>query len=73
MKIYEGFWGVATTLEDTKVLQFNQNQKLDKTPSVICVDIKNLILKMVGSKNSPELSFEKKLGNHTHAHDMMMA
>ena len=47
MKIYEGFWGVVTTLEDTKVLQFNQNQKLDKTSSVICVDIKNLILKMV--------------------------
>ena len=47
MKICEGFWGVVTTLEDTKVLQFNQNQKLDKTSSVICADIKNLILKMV--------------------------
>ena len=40
--------------EDTKILEFNQYWKSDKTPSVIYADRESLIKKVDESKNNPE-------------------
>ena len=39
------FCSVAMPSEDTKILEFNQYQKSDETPSVICEDLESLIKK----------------------------
>ena len=43
---------------DTKILQFNQYQKFDQTPSIIYADLKSL------SKDNFEKSFTTKMFEH---------
>ena len=40
--------------EDTKMLEFNQYHKSDKTPCIIYADLESLIEKIDGCKNNPE-------------------
>ena len=47
--------------EDTKILEFNQYQKSDKTPFVIYADLECLIEKTDGCKNNPENPSTTKL------------
>ena len=47
---------VVMPFENTKTLEFNQLQKLDKTPFVIYADLKCLIKKIDECKNNPENS-----------------
>ena len=47
--------------KDTKILEFNQNQKSDKVLSIICADRECLKEKIDGFKNSPQNSFKAKL------------
>ena len=42
--------------EDTKILEFNQNQKSDKAPFLIYADLECIIEKINGCKNKPEHS-----------------
>ena len=48
--------------EDTKILQSNQNQKSDKTPSTIYGVLEYLMKKYI--KNNPEKLFTTKVGQH---------
>ena len=50
--------------EDTKILEFNQYQKSDKTPFVIYTDLECLIEKTDGCKNNPENLSTTKLSEH---------
>ena len=50
--------------ENTKILEFNQNQKLDKAPFIIYVDLECLIETIGGCKNNPENSSTTKVGEH---------
>ena len=50
--------------EDTKILEFNQYQKSDKTPFVIYTDLECLIEKTDGCKNNPENPSTTKLSEH---------
>ena len=50
--------------EDTKILEFNQNQKSDKAPFIIYADLECLIEKIDGCKNNSENSFTTKAGEH---------
>ena len=43
--------------EDTKLYEFNQNQKSDKTSFIIYADPECLIETIDGCKNNPESSF----------------
>ena len=38
--------------EDTEILEFNQSQKFDKAPFVICTDLECLIEKIDGWKDN---------------------
>ena len=54
------FCGVLMPSEDTKILQFLQYQRSDKTPSIIFTDFGYLKKKkMNGCKNNPEKSSTK--------------
>ena len=50
--------------KDTKILEFNQYHKSDKTPFIIYAELKSLIEKIVGCKNNPEKSFTTKVCKH---------
>ena len=55
------FCNVIMPFEDTKILEFNQYQKSDKTPFVIYTDLECLIEKIDRCKNNPEnLSISKR-------------
>ena len=43
--------------EETKILEFNQYQKSDKTPFINYGDLECLMQKIDGSKNNSEKSF----------------
>ena len=45
--------------EDTKILEFNQYQKSNKTPFIIYADIECLIEKIDGYKNNTQNLFNK--------------
>ena len=49
---------------DTEILEYNQYQKLDKAPFVICADLECLIEKIDGCKNNPENTFTTNIGEH---------
>ena len=51
-------------INDTKILVFNQYQKLDKTPSNIYVDLESLINKMDRCKNNPQKLSTVKVREH---------
>ena len=42
--------------EDTKIVEFNQYQKPDKTLSIIYADLECIIEKINGCKNNPQNS-----------------
>ena len=46
--------------EDTKILEFNQNQKYEKVPCIIYANVQCLIEKIDECKNVPENSSRKK-------------
>ena len=46
--------------EDTKILEFNQYQKSDKTPFIIYGDLKCITEKIDECKNNPENSSTPK-------------
>ena len=50
--------------DDTKILEFNQNQKSDKAPFIIYGHLQSLTKKIDGCKNNPENSFETKVSEH---------
>ena len=50
--------------ENTKILEFNQNQKSDKTPFINCTDLGCLIEKIDGCNNNPKNLFTTKVGEH---------
>ena len=52
--------------ENTKILEFNQNQKYGKTPIIIYTDLECLMGKNNSCKNNPESSFTTKVGEHIH-------
>ena len=53
--------------EDTKILEFNQNQKSEKALFIIYAGLKCIIGKTDGCKNSPEYSSTVKKANIFHA------
>ena len=50
--------------EGTKILEFNQYQKLNKAPFIIYADLECIIEKIDGCKNNPENSSTAKVSNH---------
>ena len=65
-KIYgnKDFGGVAMPSEDTKVLEFDQHQKSNKTLSIICADLEPLIKRIDAGKNNSEKASTTKIGEH---------
>ena len=47
---------------DTKILEFYQYHKSDKTSSIIYADLESLIKEMNGSRGNPEKSATTKVG-----------
>ena len=71
LKVYENkdFLGVVMPCKDTKILQFNQQQKSDKRPFIIYIIhiiyyLESLIKRREGRKNSFEKSSTAKVGEH---------
>ena len=58
------FCGVVRTSEDSKLLEFNQCWKSNKTSSIIYADLKSLIKIIDGCKNNSEKSSTTKVGEH---------
>ena len=50
--------------EDTKILDFNEYQKSDKTLFIIYADFECIIEKIYECKINPENSFTTKLSDH---------
>ena len=50
--------------EETVILEFNQYQKFDKTPSIIYADLESLIKKLDVCKNNLEKSSATNVGEH---------
>ena len=50
--------------KDTKILEFNQYQKSDKTPFIIYVYLECIIEKIDGCKNNPENPSATKVSEH---------
>ena len=50
--------------EDTKMLEFCQYQKCDKTSFIIYADLECLLEKINGCKNNPENSSTTKVGDN---------
>ena len=47
------FCNVIIPSENTKILEYNQNQKSHKTPFIIYVDLEGILEKMDACKNNP--------------------
>ena len=50
--------------EDTKILEFNQNQKFDKALFIIYADLECIIEKIDRCKNNPENLFTTKVSKY---------
>ena len=50
--------------EDTKILEFNQYQKFDKTPFIIYAYLEFIIEMIDGCKNNPENSSTTQVSEH---------
>ena len=50
--------------EDSKIIEINQYQNLDKTPFVIYADLECLMENVDGCKNNPENSSTTKVSQH---------
>ena len=57
------FCGILIPSEDTKMSEFNQYWKYNKTPSIIYPDLESFIQKVDGCKYNPEKSSAAKLGS----------
>ena len=55
---------IIIPLEDTKILEFNQNQKFDKTPFIFYANLECLIGKIYRCKNNLESVSTTKLIEH---------
>ena len=51
-------------LEDTRILEFHQDQKSDKAPIIIYADLECIMQKIHGCKNNPENSSTAKVSEH---------
>ena len=58
------FFNIVMPSEDTKILQFNKDQKSDKAPITIYVDFELLIEKINGCKDNPKNSSAIKAVEH---------
>ena len=58
------FRNVNIPSEDTNILEFNQYQKSDKAPFIICADLECIIEKTDGCKKNPENSSTKKVSEY---------
>ena len=58
------FCNVVMPSEETKILEFNQYQKSDKAPFIICADLECLKEKTDGRKNNLKNSFTTKANEH---------
>ena len=52
------------SFEDTKILEFNQYQKSDKSPFIIYADLECIIEKIDRCKNNPENSSTLKVSEY---------
>ena len=52
------------SFEDTKILEFNQNQKSDKASLIIYADLECIIEKIDGCKNNPKNSSTTKVSEY---------
>ena len=50
--------------KDTKILKFNQYQKLERAPFIIYADLEYLIEQTDGCKNNPENPSTTKVGEY---------
>ena len=55
------FCKIIISSEDIRILEFNQPQKDDKSPFVICSDLECTIKKIGGCKNNTENSYKTKV------------
>ena len=46
--------------EDTKILEFNQHKKSDKTPFTIYADLECIIEKIAGCKKTQKIHLQQK-------------
>ena len=55
-KVYKNkdFCGVVMLSEETKILEFNQYWRSDKTPTIIYADFESLIKKVDGCTNNTQ-------------------
>ena len=60
----KGFCNIIMPSEDTKILEFSQNQKSDKSPFIIYANVECLREKNDGSKNNHESSFTTKVDEY---------
>ena len=60
----KNFCNVHMPSEDTKILEFNQYQTINKAPFIICWNLEFLIEKIDECKNKPERSCTSKLTQH---------
>ena len=51
-------------MEETRILEFHQDQKSDKPPIIIYADLERIIQKIHGCKNNPENSSTAKVSEH---------
>ena len=58
------FCNIAIPSEDTKIVEFSQYQRPDKTPFIIYADLESLIEKIAKCKNNPEQLSATKVGKH---------
>ena len=58
------FCNIVMSSEDTKILEFNQYQRIDKAPFIIYADLECLIEKIDGCKNNPGNLSTTVVGNH---------
>ena len=58
------FCNVHMPSQDTKVLEFNQYQTIDKAPFIICSNLEFLIEKIDECKNKPKSSCTAKITKH---------
>ena len=63
-KVCEDFCNVVIPSPDTKILEFNQCHKSDKTQLIIYVDFESLIEEIDGCQYNPEKLFTTKVTEH---------
>ena len=65
-RVYENYYNIIMPSEDTKILEFNQYQKSDKTPSISYVDLECIIEKSDGLEIIMKIHLHQKQANTFH-------